>query len=276
MQPSCRHCPNLRNSADHGSIMLGMKLNLAILAHPVLRVSVSTLVGLLPIWLRPKDNHPFLRALIPVLITYFLAAAGTAYVDPLTVDESALGIRTQSGRLDPAQSVLPVLLFTIGFAVMPALLCGDFEGRQRIKLSPAKSIVMGFWYGWPIMILATQSGGLSLLVAATHWAASRREDRTWVFVEYGATSASLVFLFVAFGNSLYPWGLLAALLQVPLLTGLAVWVRKLYVSEGTSAPSHADAEIADNVSSSQSLTKIAGLKRRGGHRTKRKKSRLRS
>lgn len=210
-----------------------MALPLAIVGHPGLRALVSTLIGLLPLWLRPKHDHPFLRALVPVLITYGLAAVGTAIIDPVKIDQRTIGLDTLLDDGGPAESLLPALLLTIGIAVAPPFLCGAVvRGVRRESRSPTvgECVALGVWFGFPIMMLSLHAGWFCLLAVAAHLAMSRGE-RLWVFVEYGSTSFALLLFLAVFGNRWYPWGLLVVLLQAPLLTLMAVWGRKLFVVE---------------------------------------------
>jgi hypothetical protein len=211
-----------------------MALPLAILGQPGFRALAATLIGLLPIWLRPKPKYPFLRALVPVLITYCLAAAGTAIIDPVKIDQRTIGLDTLLDDAGPTESLLPALLLTIGIAVVPPFLCGAFvRGVRREARSPTvgECVALGVWFGFPIMILSLHAGWFCLLAVAAHLAMARGGERLWVFVEYGSTSFALLLFLAVFGDRWYPWGLLVVLLQAPLLTLMAVWGRKLFVVE---------------------------------------------
>lgn len=222
--------------------MIGMKPLLAVLRHPVLRGVVSALVSLLPIWLRPQDNHPFVRALAPVLITYFLAAVGTVYMHPASAPTDPL--------LFPC-GLYPAIGFMIFHAVF--LYAGDERGRRVAKY--CSPLVIYGWFGWPILVLACNTGWLTLGVAAVHIALARRAERTWVFVEYGATSLALLLLLVGFGGVQFPWGLAIVFLQSLVLTGLAVWGRKAHFDSFPSAASEAEnrGNVADAVPASSRI-----------------------
>jgi len=217
----------------------------------------------LPIWLRPKDKHPFVWALVPLLITYCLAAVGSAYIDP-----PAIALTSGSSSAGPAVSLVLVLLVTIIHAVAPVFGLGHavYRSRNTERSGYYQLVLMGIWFGWPIIVLASHTGWLSLAAAAAHLALARRGERTWVFVEYGSTSLALVTFLVVFGNRLFPWGLLVVLLQAPMLTLSAVWGRNLYVAENDSAIG--EAATPDSAASS-SLPQEGTLrmrKRRSGKR----------
>jgi hypothetical protein len=213
-----------------------MKFHLTILRHPWSRSCTATLISLMPIWLRPKDDHPFARALVPVLITYCLAAVGTTYIDPPVIAQS-----NEPGVEGPVIRLVLVLLVTIIYAVAPVFGFGYLVYRSRNSQPGGCSqfLLMGVWFGWPILGLASHTGWLTLAAAVLHVALARREQRTWVFVEYGSTSLALLMFLVFFGNQLFPWGLLVVLLQAPMLTLSAVWGRKLYFAEVGSASGEA-------------------------------------
>lgn len=166
--------------------------------------------------------HPLIRGLLPPVLSYGLAAVGTA----CGLSPEA---KTAAANVPPVLAFGLVLLFTASHAVGPVFFYRPFFAVMRDVPVPGCMRIflyahMGFWYGMPSLMLALMAGWLPLAGGAAHWLMAGRGRRTWVFLQYGSTSVSLL-LFVGLLGSLrqaWPLAVAAAAAQAVLLA----WMEK--------------------------------------------------
>ncbi len=180
-------------------------------------------------------GRPFLRALVPVAVSYGLAAAGTFWWP------SDLLRSVKQDPLPPWIGLPVILLFTATHAVVPAFFYRPFVAvaqATRIRALGCFTYVhMGFWYGLPMLVLAAITGWLGLIGVVVHLALARRGTRTWVFFEYGSTAVSLLLLLaVTAMKSPLLWDVPVALGQILLLTFMEVKARPLWTTESPPPP----------------------------------------
>ena len=152
-------------------------------------------------------GRKILHAIVPAALTYVLAAIGAL------TDFSGT---PQLEGLAPAASVSFVLLFTVGFAVLPAFFHAA-ACASNIR-GPFLALHILAWYGISIVGLASQTGWLSLAAPALNIATAPKERRTWVFLQHGATSYALLFFITSFSrDALFPGGIVVVLGQSLLM-----------------------------------------------------------
>ncbi|MCH2180435.1 MAG: hypothetical protein MK108_00380 [Mariniblastus sp.] len=190
-------------------------------------------------------RNSFFRSLIPVGLTYSAALIGIEYF-------SAEGFEFSSGDQVGALGLLLVPLFTLTHCVVPVFFYFVFVsaiysmkkrtsaiGWSSATLVPFLMFTgfvylhLGFWYGIPTLILAFSTEWLTIPVAIIHILLAKKGTRTWVFLEYGSTSFSLLlFLFMFSGEAFFPYGVLVMLFQILLLTIVDWKGRDLWLNLG--------------------------------------------
>jgi hypothetical protein len=172
---------------------------------------------------------PLLQALLVVLSTYGLTMLGI-----LRDSEDVV----KPHQLTGGTAAVLVVVFTLTHAIIPMffyrMFLSPLHGKKG-KLMPQgfRSLVIGFiylhmgiWYLSPVVGLAIYSRSLAPAWMILHMVLAKRENRTWVFLQYGSTAfALLLFLFCVSITQFYPQGLLVVVFQTGLLT-LANWKGK--------------------------------------------------
>jgi len=201
--------------------------------HALVRAGGLTLMGLMPIWVRPKSNHPVLWAFIPVLVTYATAALGGAFLMEWTRGESgeALGpdARDVVSLWASAATATAVHMLIAAVVYMFSWISRDV--RNDSGWGCLVFIFTLFWFGLPILALAQRTSPLTLIAAAIHLIFAKSQERHWVFVEYGSTSFALCLFVLNFGGANTWVALPIVVFQALMLTLLAVWGRNLVLSE---------------------------------------------
>lgn len=205
--------------------------------HALVRACGLTLMGLMPLWVRPGLRHPILRAFIPVLATYATVSIGGAFLVELTRGEELAPPELEAHRVVGLWSHVAVL--TVVHLLIPAVVYVGYSvtaPRRRDDSSWGCLLFMFTlgWFGVPILALASKTGPMSLIAAAIHLVFARRQERHWVFVEYGSTSFALLLFVLNFGGAHFYVALPIVLFQTLMLTLLAVWGRPLVLTEETS------------------------------------------
>ena len=201
-----------------------------------------------------KIRSSFLRSLIPVGLTYSAALIGIEFLSAEAFEFSG---RDQIGAL----GLLVVPLFTLTHCVVPVFfyfifVSAIYSMKQKtsavgwnlasllpfLMFSGFVYLHLGFWYGVPTLILAFSTEWLTIPVAIIHILLAQKGTRTWVFLEYGSTSFSLLlFLLIFSGDGFFPYGILVMLFQILLLT-VVDWIgRDLWLNLGKEkSPDQAD------------------------------------
>lgn len=167
------------------------------------------------------------RGFLPAIGGYVLAALSVIFDDGPA--------RAPKSTLDPLVDLLGVVLFSATHAVLPVIfyrfLIG-VPGRMWAaskspfdRAMPGMGVVFGYlhmfaWFGLPAIGFAASTSWFPLAGAAAHIILARRGRRTWVFLEWGATSMSLWLFFSTFDGrpDIAGWAVAAATLQGLLLT----------------------------------------------------------
>ena len=192
-------------------------------------------------WIQIRAS--LLRSLIPVGLTYSSALIAITFFSG--EEAEFLQAKNTAGL-----GLLLVPLFTLTHCVVPVFFYFPFVSaivamKKQMKtvgwasagllpflmFSGFVYLHMGFWYGGPALVLAFSTEWLTIPVAALHILLAKRGTRTWLFLEYGSTSFSLLlFLFIFSGEEFFPYGVLVMLFQILLLTivdwkGRDLWLK---------------------------------------------------
>ena len=185
----------------------------------------------------------FFRSLLPVGLTYSSALIGITFFS----GEEAEFLQAENSA---GLGLFLVPLFTLTHCVVPVFFYFIFVSaivgmKKQMKTAGWASagflpflmfsgfiyLHMGFWYGVPTLLLAYSTEWLTIPVAILHILLAKRGTRTWLFLEYGSTSFSLLlFLFIFSGKEFFPYGVLVMLFQISLLTivdwkGRDLWLK---------------------------------------------------
>ena len=190
-------------------------------------------------------RKPFLRSFIPVGLTYSFTIVGVQ----ISGDELTEVVRSE---VDKYLGLFVVPLVTTTHAIIPIFIIRfvafrnrnlnhseTAEDAQRVKkeIFLPSVFVSGVWFGVPICILINITGWFAVIPLVIHVAFARWGTKVWTFLEYGSTTFSLgLFMLFYTPENILPFGLMAVVFQIILLTFLDLWGRPLWVEEAEEQP----------------------------------------
>jgi hypothetical protein len=185
----------------------------------------------------------FARCAAPVVATYTLAALGLTVFDPEIPQPRLHASEWQRAAIvlvvTATHAVIPVYFFHAVLDMLSRFTAGlRFGGAHRQALRAFEVFTGGFvwlligvWFGLPIVGLAYFSGWLTIAWAAVHVVFANRRSRSWVFIEYGSTSLALLLLAFFFSEGrLLSTGWAVVLLQSLFLSVLDWTARSRWIS----------------------------------------------
>ena len=179
-----------------------------------------------PWWIRTLEQltrPQVLATVAPALVTYVMSAVG------LHSTEFTL-VELDVGSPSILEAAFGVALFTLCYALVPVGM--GYAWSSDRELGFMAWLGLTGLLGIPVLVLAAETGWLSLLGFLVHLLMAPRGTRLWLAIEYGF-SAFCLLTFRAFYQNvvLFPWGLPVLVLQAGVLLLMAKYSREWWVDD---------------------------------------------